>query len=105
MGATTYPLGGDGKQLYALFPARAQSIALAATTARNSADFGEGVKVVDLYATQDCFVKFGGGTVTAAATDVFVKASVITRYATHGNARLAAIRSSADGTLYITELE
>lgn len=105
MSVTTYPQGGDGRSLHALFPARAQSIAFTVTSARNSADFAEGVKVVDLYATQDVFVKFGTSSVTAATTDVFVKASTITRYATHANLRLAAIRSTADGTLFITELE
>lgn len=105
MGRSKLPLDDSGVRIQALFPARAQSITVTATTARNSTDFGEDVTVVELTPDQDMFVKFGGGAVVATTSDVFLAAGVVYTYPTGGNLRIAAIRDTADGTLRITELE
>lgn len=94
-----------GEPIQALFPARAQNIAVIATTVRNGVDFGANVTLVELTPTQDMFVKFGSGTVEATSSDVFLASGGIYTYHTKGNPRIAAIRSTTDGTLRITELE
>jgi len=105
MGKSKLARDDMGDPIQALFPARAQSITVTATTARNSADFGTNVTLVELTPTQDMFVKFGSSTVVATSSDIFLASGGIYTYHTQGNPRIAAIRSSADGTLHITELE
>jgi len=105
MGQPRLPLDVTGTRIQNLFPARAQSIAVIVTSVRNSADFGAKVTIVELTPTQDMFIKFGDSTVAATSSDIFLASGGIYTYHTNGNPRIAAIRSSADGTLHITELE
>jgi hypothetical protein len=58
--------------------------------------------VYDLCANQDCFIKIGAATPTAAAgTSYFLPAHTIIRVAIAPNHMIAAIREDTDGTLYI----
>lgn len=64
---------------------------------------------VGLYATQDMYVAFGASNVTAAATaaahDAFIPAGGYREFAVAvSRPYIAAIRATADGTLYITQL-
>ena len=80
----------------------AQKITVTATTARNSTDFTH--KILRIYSTEDSFIKLGDSTVEATANDHFLPKEVVDFISVGDHTRLAAIRDSADGTLYISEL-
>jgi hypothetical protein len=73
-------------------------------SAANSSAISAQVRYVRLYATTDCFITIGNPAVTAtnAATPIAAKDYEIFKVAP-GNI-ISAIRSSADGSLYISEL-
>jgi hypothetical protein len=89
---------------------KAHKIDFSATSARNATAFEASTQVISLYATQDVYLRLGGGSVTATASDHFFPAGVYydiaigddqSGQATH----IAAIRDTLDGTLYISEKE
>jgi hypothetical protein len=85
-------------------------VAITAASARNSTAFNASTRAITIYATVDCFVEFGSSTVTATNTRHFIPAAT-PRDLDLGGAKqelsthLAVIRSTVDGTLYISELE
>lgn len=83
-------------------------ITVTAVSARTSVAFNATTRVVTLVATVPLFVRFGGGTVVATATDHYIPANVPIDVAIGGdrNAQFtfaAAIRAATDGVLYISE--
>lgn len=90
----------------------AHTIAVTATSARNSAAFAADTKVVSLYATGPVYVKFGDATVTATTSDHYFPAGVYYDIAISGggpkgvhHTHIAVLRAEADGTLYVSEKE
>lgn len=110
---TLLPRDGDNTPIPALRlkPGSAHSIAVTSSSARNATGFDTATRVVSLYSTVDVFVKFGGGSVTAAATDHFIPADLYYDVAIGGErtghyTHIAAIRAGEEnGTLYISEKE
>lgn len=86
----------------ALTPITSQSVSLSVATARNSSDFV--YRVIRVYATANCFIRLGGGTVDAALTDHFLPAGAIEYFARKEHTRIAGILASSTGTLYISEM-
>lgn len=100
------PIDGGGNPIPAmrLRSEGSHKFSTSSTTARNTTAFNSDTRVVSLYATEDVYIRFGGSTVTAAATDHFFPAGVYYDFAIpKGTTHVAAIRDSADGTLYISE--
>lgn len=62
--------------------------------------------IVRLVATTACFVKISTGTPTATASDMFLPAGVPEYFGVNGyqTVKVAALQSSAAGTLYVTEM-
>lgn len=90
----------------------AHSIAFTATAARNSTAFDVDTKVISLYATAPVYLKLGDGSVTATTSDHYFPAGIYYDVAIAGgtakgphNAYISALRTSEDGTLYISEKE
>jgi len=88
----------------------AHSISVTATSARNATAFDADTRMVAIYATGPCFLRSGGATVAATATDHYLPGGTYLYLSLgHGKAgrdtHLAAIRASTDVTLYISELE
>lgn len=88
----------------------AHSVSVSDTAATNASAFDSTTRVVSLYATTDIYIKFGvSDTVTATSSDHFFPAGVYYDIAIGGSDNIAqythisAIRSDADGTLYISE--
>lgn len=80
------------------------TIAFTGTTAKNSTAFDAASRMVLVTPKQDCFIRFGGTSVEAANTDMFLVANEprylkIPKGATH----IAAIQLSSGGNLYVTE--
>ena len=63
--------------------------------------------LIELYATTNCFVRWVDTGETAAATtaDYPMLAGEKRRFSCNGAHRLSVIRSTVDGTIYVTELE
>jgi len=88
----------------------AHAITTSGTTARNSTAFDAGTRIISLYATENVYIKFGGASVTAAATDHFFPKGVYYDFAIGGDrtphyTHVAALQVSTGGTLYISEKE
>lgn len=104
---TLMPRDAHNQSIQTLAPEKANTVAIGVASAQTTVDFTSGVKVVELRATQPCFIKFGVGTVTAVAdgTDsFFLSGGERVTYHVRENTRVAAIRQTGDGTLFITEL-
>src|SRR5690606_18132122 len=88
----------------------AHTISAGAASARNSTAFAADTQVVSVYATGPVFLKFGGATVTAAATDHYYPDGVYYDFALGGEenshyTHLAVIRVTDDCTVYVSEKE
>ena len=87
----------------------AHTISAGASTARNTTAFDSNTRVVSLYATVPIYVRFGGGTVTAAATDHYFPEGVYYDFAVAGGdkgaqaSHVAVLAVSATGTVYVSE--
>lgn len=89
----------------------AHSINAAGSSARNITAFDATTRIVSLYATVPVYVRFGGGTVTAANTDHYFPEGTYYDFsigdgdkgphATH----VAVLAVSASGTVYVSEKE
>lgn len=80
-----------------------QAVSFTASSARTSAGVGEQTRQVVLYADQDCHIAYGDSAVTATTSDFFLPASVVMFLQIRPGQYVAAIRSSADGTLHVSE--
>ncbi|MGH1397722.1 MAG: hypothetical protein ACRBCT_00725 [Alphaproteobacteria bacterium] len=88
----------------------AHQIASGAASARNATAFGDGTRVVSLYADQDVYIAFGDSSVTASASDHFFPAGVYYDVALGGDGaahatHLAVLEVSSAGTVYVSEKE
>lgn len=88
----------------------AHSIAVTAASARNTAAFDADTRIVSLFATGPVFLRFGGASVTAAATDHYFPGGVYYDFSIGGErtaqySHVAVIRADQDCTLYISEKE
>ena len=86
------------------------TFATANGNARNVTPFADGVKVVSLYATEDCYIKFGfSNSVTAADTDTFIPGGMLIEPAIVGAdgstafTHIAVKGATSDGVLHVAE--
>lgn len=92
---------GEGFQ--AIFPGTCQVKAFTGTTGQSSA-FGANTTIVRLHATEDCHVVFGSSpTAVADGTCIFLPADQTEYFGVVGGQKLAVIRDSVSGNLFITE--
>lgn len=90
---------------------KSHGFAVAVGSARTGADFDPTTTVITIYSTTACWIALGNASVTAAApatahdnADVhFIPAGIYVDLKINGSAtpRLAAIRATADGNIYI----
>ena len=89
----------------------AHAISATASSARNATAFNADTRVVSLYATGNVFVRFGGGSVTASASDHYFPAGVYYDFSIGGGkvgqfSNIAVIRADGtDCTVYVSEKE
>jgi hypothetical protein len=84
------------------------TIAVTATSARNSVAFNAATRVISLCATVPMFVRLGDNTATAVVTDHYIPAETVIDIAVAGDdeqtaSYVAAIRLASNGTLYVSE--
>ena len=90
----------------------AHTIAATGTSARNSTAFAAGTKVVSVYATGPVYLRFGDGTITAAASDHYFPQGIYYDFAIQGgdakgphSTHLAVLATDVDCTVYVSEKE
>lgn len=94
-----------------LKPSGAHSVAVTATSARNSTAFNAETQVISLYATVPVYVKFGTSSVTATSSDHYFPAGVYYDFSIGGGkvnhyTHVAVLRvGSIDGIVYVSEKE
>ncbi len=92
------------KTSYRLQEATTQTLTTSGSSQKFTNPVGSYTTVVRLLAKSDCFVRFGGSNVTAAATDVPLQANVPEYFGIHAGAYVAVIQDSAAGKVYLTEI-
>lgn len=111
---TLLPKDSDNNAIPALRmrDAAAHSIAVGATSARNTNAFNASTKVISLYATSPVYLKFGDSSVSAGTSDHYFPAGTYYDVAISGGGgkgvhytHVAALRVDQDCTLYISEKE
>lgn len=85
----------------AIIPGISQSIAVGAASL-SSTSFDSNTSLIRIFSTVDCFLEFGDSP-TATTSSHFCPGGVIQYYGVYKFAKLAVIRSSTSGTLYIME--
>lgn len=83
-----------------------QTVGVTATSAAATA-FNANTSVVRLIADTNCFVVFGADSASPTATSangVFIVAGVPEYFRVSQGSRIAVIRSTADGNLYVAEM-
>src|SRR5210317_325662 len=104
--------GNDPIPVLGLRPSGGQQIVFSGASARSTA-VSNSVRVVTLYATQDCFVETGDATVEAnGSTSHFLPASIpydislgAETVASENDRYVSVIAVSDSGTLYLSERE
>ena len=80
-----------------------QTASFTGTSAAISTAFDSQTRRAVFYSTQDCHLHFATAP-TATTADFFLPASVSMMLAVRPGEKVAAIRGSADGTLYVSEV-
>lgn len=100
--ASTKPPSNMGSGFDKIYPGVSQKLAYDATA--QSAALGARTSLVRLTPTTDCHVKIGANPVAIAdGTCLFLKAGVIEYVGVNPGDKIAAIKDSAGGNLFITE--
>lgn len=109
---TIMPQDGNGEavQVLGFVDGGAHQLAVSAVAARNAIAFGADTRVIYVYATVPCYVKFGGGAVVATASDHMVPAGVYLPLSIGGGqlakaTHLSVLQVSGPGSFHISELK
>ena len=86
----------------------AHKITVTGVSARNTTAFDSRTRIISLYATGPVYVRLGGASVTATATDHYFPGSIYYDIAIGGEeaaqtTHIAVIKADTDCTLYISE--
>lgn len=93
----------NSKPVQAMWIGTCQKKGFTSTSAQSTA-VGASSSLVMLQATANCHVKFGSNpTATADGTSQYIQAGAIYVFPITGGHKIAIIRDSADGDLFITE--
>lgn len=85
----------------AIVPGIKQSVPVTASS-EASAAFDANTTIIRIFSTVDCFIEFGDNP-TATSSSHFCPGGVIQYFGVHNYSKIAAIRSTTSGTLYIME--
>jgi hypothetical protein len=93
----------NGHPIPVFFPTTTQNKAYTVASAAIANAVGGEIRLVRVWCTTDCHIKVGI-TPTATTADIPITAKVAEYIPVNGGDKLAAIRISADGVMYVTEL-
>jgi hypothetical protein len=80
----------------------AQKVDFTAASAASAA-FGAQTYAIRVVATEDCHIKVGDGAVTATAAETYLPADLPEYFTVTPGQKVAAVRATADGSLFVTE--
>ncbi len=89
--------------IQALAPGTTQTVSTASSSAATSNAFASGTTVVRIIATEDCHIVFAASP-TATTSSTFIGAKQAEYFKVDAGQKCAGIRSSTDGTLFVTEM-
>lgn len=97
---TKLSIGTNGGTIPAVYPGTVQTLSVTGTSAAiTNAVTSDIIRIV---CTQDCFIVFGTAP-TATTSDTFILANSVEYFRISPGEKVAAIRSTTSGTLYVTE--
>lgn len=98
-------LQGNQLQVLGLGTGQPQLVSLSTTTNLNSTNLNSGADSVRLWASVDCFIRFGDASVVATTSDHPLTAKLPEVFQLDGAIRIAGIVSSGTGTLFISVMQ
>tara|TARA_R100001443_G_scaffold1750_2_gene6107 strand:+ start:2168 stop:2482 length:315 start_codon:yes stop_codon:yes gene_type:complete len=102
--ATTLAVGQDLLEPIQVLPlGTTQTISVASSSAAISSAFAVGTTVVRVVSTTDCHIIFAVSP-TATTSTAYLPANQVEYFKVNAGEKVAAIRATADGTLYATEM-
>ena len=111
MAVTELPRDIRGLTISALRPmiGGAHQIAITNTTAINSVAFNDATRIIGIWSTQDCHIEIATVSVVATTSDHFIPKELYFYFSiTLGEVsftHIAGIRSTINGTLYVSEFQ
>lgn len=100
--ASGKPISNGGDNFESIYPGVSQKLAFNASA--QSAALGAKTSMVQLTSTQDCHLAFGANpTAVADGTGMFLPKGLIVRVGVGPATKIAAIKDSSAGNLFITE--
>jgi len=93
-------IGVNGGAIPAIYPSTTQTISVTGTSAATSNAVSS--DIIRVISTTDCFITFGTSP-TATTSHTFLVAYVAEYFRITPGEKVAAIRSAANGTVYVTE--
>lgn len=94
--------------LQAIYPGASQAVSVGASSVQSTV-FQRSTSALKLYSTADCFIQIGINPTAVADSCMFLAAGLTDYFGVEqiegsiGSYKLAVIRKSSSGTLYITE--
>lgn len=86
----------------AIIPTNSQFLNFSTVSAQSTA-LSSTATIVRLFATQDCYVRISLNPTASNSNSLFLPGGIVEYFGVSPLHKIAAIRSSADGVLYITE--
>jgi hypothetical protein len=83
-------------------PGTSYSVAVGAVSAQGNLP-QEGVTIVRLFSTVDCFIAFGTNPTAVAGSSMFLPGGIVEYFEIRSNEKFAVIQNGSTGTLYVTE--
>lgn len=95
------PMDDNGRTFPVLFPGTASTVSIASASAQSSA-FASTTKVIEIRASKACYISIAANP-TATSSTTYLPADETRYYGVTPGHKIAVIRVSEDGTLYITQ--
>ena len=103
MGTKAVPKGNGAKSFWeALFPGTTQKVPFTATSSQSAA-VGSATTLVRVVGTAACHLEIGANPTATNSTSYYLPANVPQVLGIAGGQKIAVIRNSGDGDLFITE--
>jgi|GEM_PF-1073883 len=97
-----YANQNTGIDVQALKAGTVSTVSVSSSSAQSSAHAAT-TNVIRLVSTTDCHIAFAASP-TATTSSMYLPANQVEYFLVTGGEKVAAIRASADGTLYVTEM-
>lgn len=102
-GSKSAPKGTNTKNSFeSIYIGTTQKIAFTNSSLQSTNSISNNVTIVRLYADQDCYIAMGANP-TATTSGLYLPGGIIEYFSVNAGDKVAALRSTLDGTLYITE--